>query len=193
MQKLSEGRYSDFEETKELFLKDAGRASRCRENIIAALMNAMKESDPDYRSDQSVYFLWRYGSELLGQLKAAEALDLLLSHMGFTYGSFSSSMYHQPVLNGVIQMGEIAVPKLAAVLRENPSRYMRRYAVFCLSRIGGQSAMTVLRGALPSESDKCVSEFIRVVIEAFNNKLRPNQIMSKDQDKWYMAFHFCDE
>jgi hypothetical protein len=193
VQKLSEGGYSEFERTKELFLKDAGRSPRCRENIIAALMNAMQESDPNYKSNRDTYFLWRYGSELLGELKAVEALDLLISHMGFTFGSFSSSMRHQPVLYGVICMGGVAIPKLAAVLQENPDRDMRMYAVFCLSRIGGQSAMTVLRGAFPSESDKCVSEFIRVVVKAFDNKLRPNQITMKDQDEWYTAFHFCGE
>ena len=193
VQKLSAGSYTDFEEVKALFLREAGRAPRCRENVISALMSAMKESDPDYRRDSTTYYLWSYGSELLGDLKAEEAIDLLISHMGFTYGSFSSSMNHQPVLKGVIRMGEITIPKLNAVLRNNPDPHMRMNAVFCLSKIGGQASMTALKEALPSESDKCVSQFISVVIQAFDNKLQPNHITQKDQGEWFTAFHFCAE
>jgi hypothetical protein len=193
VQKLSGGRYSDFEQVRELFLKDAERSPRCRENIIAALMNAMKESDPDYKRDSATYHLWADGSQLLGELKAVEALDLLISHLRFTFGSFSSSMRHQPVLKGVIKMGEIAIPKLTIVLRDNPDPHMRMNAVFCLSKIGGQSAMIALKETLPSESNKYVSQFISVVIKAFDNKHLPNQITSKDQEEWFSAFHFCSE
>jgi hypothetical protein len=40
---------------------------------------------------RSGYYLWREGSELLGKLKASEALDLLTSHMRMNDGEWSSA------------------------------------------------------------------------------------------------------
>jgi len=193
VQKLSSAQsQSEEDRARELLLDNARRSPRCREQVIAALMSAMDKPNLDFRRDQASYYLWSDGAKLLGDLKAAEALDLLISHLDLNDGTSSVNMIHQPALGGVIRMGSIAIPKLEAVLRRSPDRNMRRYAVFCIARIGGQSGKRALKHALPSESDRCVSRFIRVSIDALSNRRLPNQITSKDRAKWFSAF-LCDD
>ena len=52
-----------------------------------------------------------------GDLKAAQSLDLLLSHIKMTDGEWSATMTHQPALEGIIRMGPVAIPKLKDLLR----------------------------------------------------------------------------
>ena len=63
--------------------------------------------------------LWREGARLLGDLKASESVDLLLSHITMTGGGWSSTMTHQPALEGIIRMGPLAIPKLERLLRNS--------------------------------------------------------------------------
>jgi hypothetical protein len=193
VQKLSSAQsQSEEHRVRHLLLDNAKRSPRCRKQVIAALMSAMDKPNLDFRRDQASYYLWSDGAELLGDLRAAEALDLLISHLDLNDGTSSVNMIHQPALGGVIKMGSIAIPKLEAVLRQSPDRNMRRYAVFCIARIGGQTGKRALKHDLPSESDRCVSQFIRVSINALDNKRLPNQITSKDRGKWFSAF-LCNE
>jgi hypothetical protein len=183
---LSFGDQEQVDQTKQLLLDDAKRSPNCRAEIIAALMKAMDKPNLDLKGDESTYNLWVHGAELLGDLKAVEALDLLISHLDLTNGTFSSSMRHQPALRGVIKMGPIAIPKLEAVLKGNPDPDMRFSAVFCIATIGGPSAVRSLREALPGESERCVSRFIRVSLDSFNSE---GQII--DRGKWFPG-GLCD-
>jgi|GEM_PF-1407135 len=192
LQKLSTGSQSEVNQTQELLLKKSSMSPKCREQIVSALIRAMDKPNLDFQHDRASFYLWRFGSELLGDLKAVEALDLLISHLDLDDGEFHSSMVNQPALRGVIKMGSVAVPKLSAVLRQSSDRNIRLDAVYCISQIGGRSAMRVLKQALPSESDECVSRFILVTINAFKNNRFPNQITSKDRGKWFSAFT-CNE
>ena len=193
VQKLSSAQsQSEEDRARALLLDNARRSPRCRKQVITALMSAMGKPNLDFKRDQTSYFLWSDGAELLGDLKAAEALDLLISHLDLNDGTSSVNVTHQPALVGVIRMGPIAIPKLEGVLRHSPDRNMRRYAVFCIARIGGPSGKRALKDALPSESDRCVSQFIRISINALDNKRLPNQITSKDRGKWFSAF-LCNE
>jgi hypothetical protein len=82
--------------------------------------------------------VWLYGADLLGQLKASEALDLLISHLKLATGIYSASMLHQPALRGVIKMGPVAIPKLSGVLRDNQDQKTRYFAIYCITRIGAK-------------------------------------------------------
>lgn len=150
----------------------------------------MDTPEVDLVRDRDKFYLWHYGTELLADLKAVETLDLLINNLDLNDGT-PFPLGHHPALVAVIQMGPIALPKLNAVLIKNSDRYMRRYAVFCISSIGGSSARRMLEEALGSETDRCVSEFIRASLEAFNNGIQPNRIAAPNQNKWYSAF-LCD-
>jgi hypothetical protein len=182
LKQLSES-YNEAQSAHTTFIKAAGKSARCKQQIVSSIMQAMSKSGLDIRRNQGDYYLWREGSTLLGELKATEALDLLISHMGMSDGEWSVSMVHQPALGGIIEMGPIAIPKLRVMLgSQDPAT--RHDAVYCIAQIGGPSAFRVLKQALPSESDKCVHRFIQASIKSLDNK--KNKL--KDSGKWLPAF-----
>jgi HEAT repeat protein len=185
------GNYAKLDQAKKLLLTNARRSPECRKQVIAALMNAMDKANLDLVRDQASFRSWLYGTELLGDLHATEALDLLVAHLDLNDGT-SFPLNHHPALVSVIRMGPTAIPKLNAVLSHDPDMKSRRYAAFCIAQIGGPSAVSVLQHALPLESDRCNSSFISASLKALDNKRLPNQITSEDRTKWYSTF-LCNE
>jgi len=176
--------YSKAQETAS-FLRESARQSRtCRQQIIASVMKAMDKPHLDISRDQASDDLWREGARLLGDLKAAEALDLLLSHITMNDHEWSVTMVHQPAIEGIIRMGPIAIPKLTVMVQKNTDREVRQDAVYCLAWIGGASARRVLEQVFPIESDPCVKHFIRVSINTMDKSGR----LRNDQGQWLSAF-----
>ena len=133
---------------------------------------------------------------MLGELKAIEALDLLISRLDLTNGFHSSSMVFQPAILGVTRMGQAATSKLALALQQNPKARIRMAAAYCLTEIGGVSAMNALRRAQEHESDPCVAKFIRISLNTFTYKSKSgisfgNKAPEANKDarqSWLMAF-----
>jgi hypothetical protein len=175
------------------FLEKAGKSSECRSQLIQALMSAMEQAGKGPNTvlggvNSETYFLWSNGADLLAELQATEALDLLITNFGVTDG-LSTSMSHFPAVNGVIRIGEPAIPKLQVALNENSQPYMRKFAAFCIASIGGAESRDVLASAVPKEADPCVSNFISISIEALSDKAQPNQISARESGRWYSALH----
>lgn len=175
----------EVDQARKKFLRAARRSPGCRQQVIAAITSAMDKPNLNITYNQTERDLWHEGSILLGNLKAVEALDLLIKHLDMDDGEWSRTMSHTPALEGVIRMGSIAIPKLSATLSHSPDRSIRQHAVFCLSFIGGRSALRVLRRALPSESDRCVHWFISESINGLDNK---RFRFDGDSTKWFSAF-----
>ena len=178
---------SEIEQAYDLLLVKSGESQRCRAEVIAALMKALDRPNLDFTADNDSYHLWRYGAELLGALKATEALDLLIPRLVLVNKrAFSTSMNHRPALKGVVKMGAAAIPKLDAALRSNPDSGVRYQAVLCIAMIGGPAAAGSLREASNSESDACVRHIINVSLENFddNGNLR-------DRSRWFSSLA-CD-
>lgn len=169
-------------------LRYARTSPTCRSQVIAALMNAMDKPDLSLEKDQSAFFLWHYGGEVLGALRASEALDFLIANLGVTDGE-SPSMTHYPAVATVIRIGLSSIPKLGEKLKHEQNAGTRRLAVFCIATIGGTAAKQTLVEALPRETDKCVSDLIQVTLKSFDNRRRPNQIASDDKAKFFSAFY----
>ena len=184
---LSDGKYADQQKAVALLKADAERSSPCRTRVIRGLMSAMDQPNLDLTGGTPKFFLWSYGTRLLGELKATEALDLLIANFDLHDGS-GFPLNHYPALGGVIDMGEIALPKLQTVLRENPDPYKRRHTVFCIALIGGQLAHQILRQSLNRETDPCVTSCIRASLTAFANKRRPHHISAESRTRWYTTF-----
>lgn len=177
---LAGGDWAKAAQTKKLLLDDSKRSTACRKQIIDALVRAMTKPNLDFVTDQSSYFLWLHGAPVLGDLKAVEALDLLIDHLDLNDGLFSASMIHQPAVLGVEAMGTIAVPKLSVALQHNVNKNIRLAAALCLMNIGGTDATNALRLALRLESDSCVSRFIQISIEITNNESKAKSRRSKE-------------
>src|SRR5215204_2936254 len=184
---LSFGRYGDQQKAVTLLKADANQSVTCRKQVITNLLSAMDQPNLDFTAGTPQFYVWHYGTQLLGELKAVEALDILIANFDRHDGS-GFPLNHYPALGGVIKMGEIALPKLGAVLRDNPDRYIRRHAVFCIAQIGGESADKILRQALHAESDPCVALCIRASLIAFDNHKRPYYIADESRTRWYTTF-----
>jgi hypothetical protein len=188
LQTLSSARtYSEQEKSLASLRASAKTSTLCRKQVIQALIAAMDKPRIDLITDRPTFYLWHYGTGLLSDLKAVESLDFLIAHFDVDDGT-RFPLNHHPALVSVINMGEIAVPKLESVLKQSSDSLPKRYAVFCLAQIGGPFAKRVLQQDLDSVSDECVSNFIKASLGAFNNKLLPNHITSKDRTKWYSTF-----
>jgi len=175
--------------TKAMLLDKSKESSVCRNKIITALMKAMDKPHLNFSDNMASYVLWRYGAVLLGELKASEAIDLLIKHLTLKHVVFSGSMNHQPALLGVVEMGSIAIPKLTEVLRHNPDGEMRFYAVWSIATIGGDEAVSSLRESLESETDECIKSAISISLNSFDDK---GQI--KNWVQWRAIIHsLCTE
>ena len=184
---LSLGPYEEQQRAVALLKSEAQRSSACRQEVITKLSSAMDQPNLDLTGGTPQFFLWHYGTRLLGQLKAIEALDLLVANFDLHDGS-GFPLDHHPALVGVIDMGETALPKLQAVLKDNPDPDTRQYAVFCIAQIGGRTAREILGDALGRESDPCTVSCIRATLISFNNKRRPNNISDEGRTEWYTTF-----
>lgn len=183
-----------FRVSREL-LRNAKRSPECRSRVIQALMTAMKQpggSNGLGGVDSETYSLWQNGADLLANLQATEAVDLLIAHLDLTDG-LTATLGHHPAIGAVIRIGHPAIPKLEEVLSKNPQPYMRRFAVFCIASIGGTRAKNALAKALPGETDHCVKSFISASLEMFDNKRYPNQIPPERNGSWYSMVYCSTE
>jgi hypothetical protein len=156
--------YNEAQVAQRLLRQSAKRSSACRRQVVAAVMGAMNKPNLELSQDQAFANLWREGAVLLGDLKATQSLDLLLSHIKMTDGGFTLTMTHQPALEGIIRMGTLAIPKLKPLLQSKDWQ-TRHYAVYCLFWIGGTSARRELEKTLPLETDPCVKQFMSVSLK----------------------------
>lgn len=178
--------YPEAQVAQRLLRQSAKRSSACRLQVVAAVMGAMNKPNLDIRWDQGFANLWREGAVLLGDLKATQSLDLLLSHIKMTDGGFTLTMTHQPALEGIIRMGTLAVPKLKPLL-ESKDWETRHYAVYCLFWIGGTSARRELERALPMETNQCVKKFMSVSLKRMRTA-KETISGTSDHSEWVDSF-----
>jgi hypothetical protein len=178
------GKYDEAQAAHRLLQQNSKQSLACRRRIVAAVMDALGKPDLDISRDQQSANLWREGAILLGELRATESLDLLLSHIKMTDGEWSSTMTHQPALAGIVLMGPVAIPKLSDLLG-NEDWQTRHYAVFCLAGIGGLSARRAIQVAMPMESHPCVKRLMLVSIETIDVKKGG---LKQDHGEWAKAF-----
>jgi hypothetical protein len=172
-------------------LREAASSSAgCRKQVVMVLITALRNSNRDLLLDRPSFFLWHYGSKLLADLKAVEALDLFVTNLDLHDGT-PFPFNHYPAIGAVIDLGEEAIPSLKSLLTEDINADARRYAVFCLAQIGGKVAKKVLQERLAFESNCCIRNSITSSLKAFRNKTLPNRITSENRTEWYGTF-MCD-
>jgi len=181
---------ADVAKVSESFLTKARTANECRIQVIQALISSMTQATNPTTNQYENFFLWLHGASLLGDLQATEALDLLIANIDFTDGwSASISESHFPAVVAILRIGQPAIPKLHTVLSNDPKSHRRKFAAFCIAYIGGSQAKTALKSAMSSETDPCVKDFLKVSLQAFDNKAKPNHISSQLNGKWLAAFY----
>jgi hypothetical protein len=181
---------ADLVKVSESLLNKARTSNKCRTQIIQALISTLAQATDPAANQYENFFLWLHGASLLADLKATEALDLLIENIDFTDGwSAKISESHFPSLVAIGRIGQPAIPKLRVVLGNDPEPHRRKFAAFCIAYIGGGQAKMALKSALPREVDPCVKGFLQVSLQAFNNKTKPNHVSSALNGKWVAAFY----
>ena len=196
MQQLLSGDYERSQKAQKALLNLAQQSAPCRQEVVRSLIREMDKPNLDFERQPSNYYLWKEGSQVLADLKATEALDLLISHLDLTNGFHSASMAFQPAIVGVSKMGQAAVPKLALALQKNPKPRIRMAAAYCLTSIGGAAARDALRLAQSGETDQCVAKFIDISLNTFSYKSKDGiafdiaspHANAKARRTWLMAF-----
>jgi len=181
----------DVAKVYEAFLTKANTTPECRTEVVEALISGLEQASKDNKMNQNEkFFLWQAGAGLLADLKATEALDLLVANINLTDGwSTSLSQSHTPVLAAILEFGAPAIPKLQTLLSKDSDPSKRLFAALAIASIGGSQARKALSSALPNETDPCVKNFVNVSLQAFNNKKKPNHISSELNGKWLSAFY----
>ena len=174
----------------ESLLTKARIVPECRTQVIQALINSMAQATNPAGNHYENYYLWANGASLLAELKATEALDLLIANIDLSDGwSTSISQSNLPALVAILKIGLPAIPRLQVLLSNDSNSYRRNFAAFAIAYIGGSQARRALTNALPGESDSCVKNFLLVSLQAFDNKAKPNHISSALNGKWMSAFY----
>jgi hypothetical protein len=177
----------DVGRVSQSLLTKARRAPACRTQLVQTLIRGMEQAENTTNHSEN-YHLWKNGANLLAELKATEALDLLIANIALNDG-FPSSLDDFPAVVAILRIGVPAIPKLQTVLSNDSAPDRRRFAALCIAYIGGAEARKALTSALPSEADPCVKNFLRISVQAFNNKEKPNHISSALNGKWLSAFY----
>lgn len=139
----------------------ARESEESRAQVIRELTALVERSNAHLRLTSGVHYdAWSFAVEMLGDLKATESLDALVSCIECNDGTAGLSFDRYPVLKAVVALGPAAVPKLTEALsNERPAT--RKFAALALGEIGGDEAKTSLQNALPAEKDKEVETTIR--------------------------------
>jgi hypothetical protein len=193
---LFTGEFSQVEQARPRLLKYAKESQACRQAVVHSVMKNMDIPNLKFEGELANYLIWREGAILLGELQATEALDLLISHLDLNNGFHSGSKIFQPAILGVSRIGKAAVPKLTVALLESQKVGVRMAAAYCLTVIGGRSAMDALKKAQRSETDRCVARYIHISLDTFSYKSHGRIRFDNDAPQanldmrrnWMMAF-----
>ena len=183
---LASDNWERIASAREILINKSDQSSTCRATVISALMSAMDKPQLNFEQDKTSYHLWLYGADLLADLKAIEAIDLLISHLQLTAIFYSSSNSQAPALRGLVRMGPVAIPRLAEVLKRESDPIQRLWLVNCIATIGGDSAVKSVREALNLQSDECAFRLMGMTIAPSDEEVEVN-----DPAKLLSAFR-CD-
>ena len=152
-------------EVPRALLAIADQSAEARDKIIQALIELIEDT-----ADGGEDTAFSIASDLLGKLKATEAIDTLVKYLDYQPGKIGSSLNYRPAVKGLIQIGEAIIPKVKealisgkSVLAESNQR-LRNNAVTALLHIGGAQARGVLERAYSMHQDENLRDWIRFAI-----------------------------
>lgn len=140
----------------------AGRNNVGREETIKRLISFV--GAPNIRSEiigsEQKYRAFKVAVAILGELRATEALDILVACLDCNDLQAGDSAARHPVTVAIARVGEAAIPALTKGFAAE-SAAVRMQAAEALAIIGGDSAKRVLERALSTEQDEIVRGSIR--------------------------------
>lgn len=116
-------------------LRIANQTSGSRSEVVEALLQVLE--DPQAREESPIAYRWTIAVDVLGELKAVEAIDILIKNLDRTGqpGVCISLSYH-PVARALAKIGEPAVPQLIEVLSSSSDEDIRSQAEVAIVNVG---------------------------------------------------------
>jgi len=145
-------------------------SSEGREEAIRELIKLVEGSDDRLRlTSKAHYEAWESAVELLGELKATEAIDSLIACIDCNDGTGGLSFDRYPALKALTKLGAAAVPKLTAALSD-PRFNTRKYAALALGEIRDPSATPALEQALLMEQNPEVVASLKIALRTLKTE-----------------------
>jgi HEAT repeat protein len=164
IEKLPSSNEAERERAKKKIKSLARESAVSREQVIQELIKFVNQSDARLRSLSAAHYdAWSFAVELLGKLKATEAIDTLVACIICNDGIEGTSSYRHPAFRAVTMIGPAAIPKLTEALSNSDSE-TRKYSAIALGEIGGTEARAALENALLSEQNEEVRRIIRIAL-----------------------------
>ena len=179
---------TEFVKVFRSLLAKARSSPGCRTQIVQGLIKGMEQASKNVTNPYDNYFFFENGASLLAELKATEALDLLVANIDLN-DKYPSGLDDFPALVAIQKIGRPAIPKLRVLLTTDSEPGRRKFAALATAYIGGPQARRALAAALPHETDPCIKNFLEVSLRAFDNKERPNRVSRALNSKWLRAFY----
>lgn len=139
-------------------------ARESRPRVIHELVKLVQGSERKLRTTSRAHYdAWSFAAELLGKLKATEAVDVLIACIDCNNGMGGLSAHRFPAFRALIMIGSEAIPKLTEAL-SNTRPSTRSRAALALGEIGGSDAKKALEHALLSERHEDVVKSIQIAL-----------------------------
>lgn len=139
--------------------------------VIGTLVDWLE--DPSHQDGFYYSAVWSAACGVLGKLKAEAAIEVMANHIEMQNGPMTLSLSGFPAVQGLIQIGPSAVPKLETTLLSIGSRdTCRGLAAFVLGAIGGERAEEALKRALEQEKDSEIVKAIEASLDVIKRKPR---------------------
>jgi HEAT repeat protein len=159
---------------KKAILLISSKSESSRQCAIQRMLDIA--SLPTTRSDKArILFLtipasyseWVAAIDILGEMRATEALDTLINCLDCNDGKSTLGIGLFPAALSLVKFGDQAIPKLEEALRQKPPG-IRLIAVRTLPVIGGEKARQILSDALKTETDQSVADTIKNMLLGWN-------------------------
>jgi HEAT repeat protein len=163
VQTYSTGETGEKEAAKAEILRQSKTSSEFRTQVIVQLSSLLDNSDASI-SARAI------SADTLGELRAAEAIPVLLKHITLVRGGTSGlSLSVMPSADALAKIGQPAVPPLEHLLKD-PDPSKRTAAARALSDINDPSALPALEAALKVEKDQQAKFFIDLAVRVVREK-----------------------
>lgn len=169
IRKLRSHDMSERHEAKNEILTSSNKSVDSRKYAIKELLKLAKLQSGciEVLTSNERFFEWEIAVDILGTLKAAEAIDVLIENLDCSKATTLSPTAY-PATKAIMRIGSEAVPKLSEALTRKPVR-VRFMAVQALYGIGGDEAKAALSKRAETETDEVVARMIKDALQDWEN------------------------
>ncbi len=143
-------------------LRIAGQSNLFRKSVTDSLVRVLNDEKLLTYQKEFRYQTWYDAAQLLGELKAIEAVDLLVEHLDYTGDKKDISLNYYPAIEVLAELIPTSIPKIIKVLSEHKNLTIRINAARCLGLIHNEEARIALLKALSLEKNPKVREQIHL-------------------------------